>query len=255
MALLELYDVVSGYGAAPPILNGVTIAIEAGRTYCVIGPNGAGKSTLLKTICGVLTARSGHVVYDGDDITRLRPDQILARGLSFVPQDRSLFGDMSVRENLVMGGFLERRRAVLDERIERVLTMFPTLSNKLAQRAATLSGGQQQMVALGRSLMLEPRLLMVDEPSLGLAPRLADQIFETIQGFGELGIAVVLVEQNAAKGLACAEWSFVLDLGVKRFEGPADEILSDPRIRELYLGRQLAHRDDERRHGGQAEVT
>jgi branched-chain amino acid transport system ATP-binding protein len=240
MALLELTDVTAGYGAAPDILNGIGLQIEAGRTYCVIGPNGAGKSTLLKVICGLLTPRSGRVVFDGIDLGGLRPDQILGHGVCFVPQDRSLFGDMTVRENLVMGGFLERDRKLLAERMERVLTMFPMLADRLSHRAATLSGGQQQMVALGRSLMIEPRLLMIDEPSLGLAPRLADQIFDTIRQLSALDIAVLLVEQNAVRGLECAQWGIVLDLGAKRFEGPADQILADPRIRELYLGRRLS---------------
>jgi branched-chain amino acid transport system ATP-binding protein len=243
MALLELTDVAAGYGAAPNVLNGISLEVEAGRTYCIIGPNGAGKSTLLKVICGLLTPRAGRVVLDGEELNRLRPDQILARGVCFVPQDRSLFPDMTVRENLMMGGFLERDRSRLAERLEYVLTMFPELKDRLSHRAGTLSGGQQRMVALGRSLMIEPRLLMIDEPSLGLAPRLADQIFDTIRRFPDLGIAVLLVEQNAVRGLECAQWSFVLDLGTKRFEGPADEILADTRIRALYLGRRLAQRD------------
>jgi branched-chain amino acid transport system ATP-binding protein len=240
MALLELTDVTAGYGAAPDILNGIGLQIEAGNTYCIIGPNGAGKSTLLKVICGLLTPRSGHVVFDGVELGGLRPDQILMHGVCFVPQDRSLFGDMTVRENLVMGGFIERDRKRLADRMDRVLTMFPMLADRLSHRAATLSGGQQQMVALGRSLMIEPRLLMIDEPSLGLAPRLADQIFETIRQLTELDIAVLLVEQNAVRGLECAQWGIVLDLGAKRFEGPADQILADPRIREMYLGRRLS---------------
>jgi branched-chain amino acid transport system ATP-binding protein len=243
MALLELTGITAGYGAAPDILNGISLQVETGRTYCIIGPNGAGKSTLLKVICGLLIPRAGRVTFDGEELNRLRPDQILARGVCFVPQDRSLFADMTVRENLVMGGFLERDRRRLAQRMDRVLTLFPTLGDCLSQRAGTLSGGQQQMVALGRSLMIEPRLLMIDEPSLGLAPRLADQIFETIRRFPDLGVAVLLVEQNAVRGLECAQWGFVLDLGAKRFEGPADEILADPRIRELYLGRRVPQHD------------
>jgi branched-chain amino acid transport system ATP-binding protein len=232
MALLEVDQVTAGYGVAPDILNGVTLEVGAGQRCCIIGPNGAGKSTLLKVICGLLRPRSGRVVYGGEDITGLRPDQILLRGLCFVPQDRTLFPQMTVRENLRMGGFLERDR-----------DLFTELRDRLAQRAGTLSGGQQQMLALARALMLEPSLLMIDEPSLGLAPRLAVRIFETIRQLGDLGIAVLLVEQNARRGLECAEWGVVLDLGVKRFEGRAEDILSDPRIRELYLGRQLARRD------------
>lgn len=243
MALLEVDEVTAGYGVAPNILNGVSLEVGAGQRYCIIGPNGAGKSTLLKVICGLLNPRSGRIRYDGKDITGLRPDQILMRGLSFVPQDRTLFPQMTVRENLRMGGYLERNRRRLDERMDRALDLFTELRDRLAQRAGTLSGGQQQMLALARALMLEPSLLMIDEPSLGLAPRLAARIFETIRQLGDLGIAVLLVEQNARRGLECAEWGVVLDLGVKRFEGRAEDILSDPRIRELYLGRQLAGRE------------
>lgn len=243
MALLEIHAVEAGYGVAPNILSGVTLEVEAGQRYCVIGPNGAGKSTLLKVVCGLLHPRAGSVVFDGETITGLRPDQILVRGLCYVPQDSTLFPDMTVRENLRMGGFLERKRRTLDERMGRALDLFNELRDRLSQRAGTLSGGQQRMLALARALMLEPRLLMIDEPSLGLAPRLAARIFEAIQRLGDAGIAILLVEQNARRGLECAQWGVVLDLGVKRFEGRADEILSDPRIRELYLGRQLARHD------------
>ncbi|MEX0953044.1 MAG: ABC transporter ATP-binding protein [Nitriliruptoraceae bacterium] len=238
MALLELTDVAAGYGAAPDILNGISLEIEADRTYCIIGPNGAGKSTLLKAMCGLLHPRAGRVVLDGEDIGGLRPDQIFARGLCFVPQDRAVFPQMTVRENLNMGAFLERDRSVIAERLERVHHLFPILEERHDQRAGTLSGGQQQMVVLGRALMLDPRVMLIDEPSLGIAPQLADQIFQTIGEFASLGIAVVLVEQNVRRGLQAAEWGYVLDLGTLRFEGPADEILNDPRLRELYLGRQ-----------------
>jgi ABC-type branched-subunit amino acid transport system ATPase component len=168
---------------------------------------------------------------------------MLAAGICFVPQDASLFPTMSVRENLVMGGYLIRDRAVKRRRLEMVFETFPALAERKSQHAGTLSGGEQQMVTLGRALMIEPRVVMIDEPSLGLAPMIADQIFEKIREFRELGITVVLVEQNAVKGLESVEWGFVLDLGSMEFEGPADGILADPRIRELYLGKQLAPRE------------
>lgn len=243
MPLLEVDDVVAGYGAGPDILTGVSVTIEEGSSYCIVGPNGAGKSTLLRTIAGFLTPRSGEVRFDGTNMNGSRPDQMLAAGVCFVPQDASLFPTMTVKENLAMGGYLIDDRALLRERLDMVFETFPALADRKAQNAGTLSGGEQQMVTLGRALMIEPKVVMIDEPSLGLAPMIADQIFEKITGFKDLGITVVLVEQNAVKGLNAVDWGFVLDLGSLEFEGPADGIISDPRIRELYLGKQLAPRD------------
>lgn len=238
MPLLQLEGVSAGYGSAPNIINSVDLDVESGRSYCIIGPNGAGKSTLLRAICGVLHPRSGRVLLDGEDISRLRPDQVLARGLCFVPSDRALFPAMTVRENLEMGAFLERDKRVVSERLERALEVFPILRERATQRAETLSGGQQQQVVLGRALMMEPRVVMIDEPSLGLAPQVATQIFRTIASFTDMGISVLLVEQNVRRGLNAAQFGVVLDLGRKVLEGPANEILTDPRLRELYLGRQ-----------------
>jgi branched-chain amino acid transport system ATP-binding protein len=238
MALLELQDVNSGYGYGPDILNGVSLDVEAGKAYCIIGPNGAGKSTLLKTVAGLLKPRKGQVLFDGAAIGGRRPDLILAAGVCYVPQDRSLFPEMSVRENLVMGAFLETDKEVVKERMDRVFEMFPVLRDRLNQRAGTMSGGEQQMLALGRALMIEPRLLMIDEPSLGLAPQIAEQIFEIIRRLADLDITLLLVEQNVLRGLDCTDWAFLLDLGELRIEAPSDQILDDPRIRELYLGRQ-----------------
>ena len=237
MALLEIDQVRSGYGSGPDILHDVSLRVDAGRTYCVIGPNGAGKSTLLKVICGVLGPRHGDVSFQGASIAGMRPDQILSLGVCFVPQDRTLFPQMTVRENLVMGAYLIRNRKLVDERMERVMDMFPILRDRSNQMAQTMSGGEQQMLALARALMIEPRLMMIDEPSLGLAPQVLGQIFDIIRRLREeLDITLLLVEQNVRRGLEVADWAFVLDLGNKRFEGPADTILDDPRIRELYLG-------------------
>jgi branched-chain amino acid transport system ATP-binding protein len=243
MALLEIEDVVAGYGAGPDILTGITLSIEAGTSYCIVGPNGAGKSTLLKAIAGFLKPRAGEVRLAGTRMNGSRPDQMLAAGVCFVPQDASLFPMMTVKENLSMGGYLITDRSLLRDRMDMVYETFPALAERKNQSAGTLSGGEQQMVTLGRALMIEPKLVMIDEPSLGLAPMIADQIFEKIRGFGGLGITVVLVEQNAVKGLETVDWGFVLDLGSMEFEGPADGILADPRIRELYLGKQLAPRE------------
>jgi branched-chain amino acid transport system ATP-binding protein len=237
MALLELRSVRAGYGPGPDILTDVTIDVEAGGTYVVIGPNGAGKSTMLKVISGLLTPRDGSVVFDGKDIGGRRPDQILEAGVCFVPQDRTVFPEMTVRENLVMGGFLLRDSGKVTKRLEWVLDLFPILEERSAQLAQTMSGGEQQLLALARALMIEPKVMMVDEPSLGLAPQAAHQIFETIERLSdELGVTILMVEQNVRMGLDLADYAFVLDLGTKRFEGPSKEISEDPRIQDLYLG-------------------
>jgi len=240
--LLEVKNVSAGYGAGPNILNGVSLAIERGKTYCIIGPNGAGKSTLLRTICGLLPPRSGAIELAGQRIDGLRPDQILARGICFVPQDRSLFPDMSVAENLQMGGYTLRDRGKLAERIAAALAMFPVLADKRAQRARTLSGGQQQMLAMARALLLDPAVILLDEPSIGLAPQIVQQVFDAIAQLRATGKTLVIVEQNARKGLEHADRGYVLDLGETRLEGPAARLLDDPQIEALYLGKRRAPR-------------
>lgn len=237
MALLEIEGVRAGYGTGPDILTDVSISIEEGASYCIIGPNGAGKSTLLKTVAGILSPRDGTISFDGRPIGGLRPDRVLQAGVCFVPQDRTLFPEMTVKENLVMGGYLVRNRRLVDQRMERVFAMFPRLAERSSQLAQTMSGGEQQILALGRALMIEPRLMMIDEPSLGLAPQINAVVFDAIRRLRtEMGITVALVEQNVKKGLEATDRAFVLDLGTKRFEGPSDQILDDPRIRDLYLG-------------------
>lgn len=238
MALMEAENVSAGYGNGPNILQGISLKIEEGRTCCIIGPNGAGKSTLLRVFCGLLHAREGKVLFKGEVINRLRTEEILRRGISYVPQDRSLFPDMTVRENLRMGGYILKNRREMKERIDEVFSMFPILKARRAQQGKTLSGGEQQMLAVGRALILRPTVMMLDEPSLGLAPKVALQIFENITRLKDTGKTIILVEQNARKGLECSEWGCVLDLGTNRFEGPADEILANPRIQELYLGKK-----------------
>lgn len=246
MAFLELEGVRSGYGSGPDIITDVSFELEQGTSYCIIGPNGAGKSTLLKTISGLLSPREGSILFEGSEIGGRRPDQILTSGICFVPQDRTLFPEMTVKENLVMGGYLIRDSSLLNERIDRAFEMFPRLAERSAQLAQTMSGGEQQMLAMARALMIEPKLMMIDEPSLGLAPQISSQIFDTVNRLGsDMGITVLLIEQNVRKGLEAADWAFVLDLGTKRFEGPADTILDDPRIRDLYLGKLGATEDEE----------
>lgn len=237
MSLLELHSVRAGYGNGPDILTDVSIDVEAGGTYVVIGPNGAGKSTMLKVISGLLTPRDGEVVFDGRNIGGRRPDQILEAGICFVPQDRTVFPEMTVKENLIMGGFLLHDNAKVSERLETIMGMFPLLEERSPQLAQTMSGGEQQLLALARALMIEPKVMMVDEPSLGLAPQAAHQIFDVIKRLSaDLGVTILMVEQNVRMGLNLADHAFVLDLGTKRFEGPSKEIADDPRIRDLYLG-------------------
>ena len=237
MTLLQVNEVTAGYGVGPDILTGLSLDIEKGKSYCIIGPNGAGKSTLLRVICGLLHPRSGKIIFDGKDISKLRTDEILHRGICFVPQDFSLFPDMTVKENLRMGGYIMRDRKKVEIRIEEVFEMFPILGEKKSDLAKTLSGGQQQMLAIGRSLILQPEVIMLDEPSLGLAPVIIQQIFGSMNVLKDKGMTIIIVEQNAHKGLEFADWGCVLDLGVNRFEGPSDTILHDPRIQELYLGK------------------
>ncbi|MGH6942786.1 MAG: ABC transporter ATP-binding protein [Geminicoccaceae bacterium] len=242
MAFLEVLDLAAGYGAGPDILNGLSLRIERDRSYCIIGPNGAGKSTLLRVICGLLPVRRGKVVFKGEALGGLRADQILRRGICFVPQDHSLFPDMTVKENLRMGGYILSDRPEVERRIETALEMFPILEERSARPAKMLSGGEQQMLLLGRALVLQPELIMLDEPSLGLAPRVARQIFDNLDRLRRSGMTIVLVEQNARMGLEFAEWGYVLDLGKTVFEGSSGSILEDPRIQELYLGRRQAPR-------------
>jgi branched-chain amino acid transport system ATP-binding protein len=239
-ALLELSEIHVGYPGGPDILKGLSLEVAQGQSYCVIGPNGAGKSTMLKAIAGLLPTRSGSIRLEGRDIARLRPDQRLAGGVCFVPQDPSIFPEMTVHENLIMGAFLVEDRSLIRERLERVYGLFPLLTERAKQAAGTMSGGEQQQLLLGRALMIDPKVLMIDEPSLGLAPMIADQIFRVIRALGDLGVTVLMVEQSVVRGLGATDWAFVLDLGSKRFEGPSKGLLEDKRIRDLYLGRMAS---------------
>jgi branched-chain amino acid transport system ATP-binding protein len=240
MALLSIENIVAGYGIGPDILTGLSLEIEPDRSYCIIGPNGAGKSTLLKVICGLLPPRRGRVLFDGEDLSGLRTDQVLQRGICFVPQDRSLFPDMTVTENIRMGGYILKDRGAVEKRVDEAFEMFPILRERRSQPAKTLSGGQQQMLLLGRAMVLRPRVIMLDEPSLGLAPIVSRQIFDSMNGLKRAGISIIVVEQNARMGLKFADWGCVLDLGKFEFDGPSATVLADPRIEELYLGRQRA---------------
>lgn len=238
MVILETEDIVAGYGSGPDILKGISLQVEAGQTYCIIGPNGAGKSTYLKVIAGLLPSRKGRITFKGTDLTGWRTDQILRNGICLVPSDRSLFPDMTVRENLRMGGYVLSDQKQIDQRIEEVCELFPILDERHAQQAKTLSGGQQQQLAIGRALVLRPELIMLDEPTLGLAPKISKQIFDSIEILKRAGMTVIIVEQNARMGLEAADWGVVLDLGKNSFIAEAQKVLQDERIQELYLGKK-----------------
>ena len=238
--LLRVKGVVAGYGSGPAILNGSDLNVEPGKIHCIIGPNGAGKSTLLKAIVGILKPREGEITFEGETLNGLRPDQVLRRGIAFVPQERALFPKMSVRENLRMGGFILNDRVELQRRIDEVLERFPILKERADQHAGTMSGGQQQTLSMARAMLLWPKIVMLDEPSLGLAPKIVQEMFDIMKMLRDEGATILLVEQNAMMGLRNSDWGVVLDLGRTLFEGPAKEILTDPRIQELYLGGHTA---------------
>jgi branched-chain amino acid transport system ATP-binding protein len=234
--LLLVEGVVAGYGDGPAILEGAGLAVRPGQVHCIIGPNGAGKSTLLKAIAGMLPIRRGRIALRGKRLDGLRPDQVLREGVAFVPQERALFPKMTVRENLRMGGFILRDERVLRQRIDEVMDRFPILRERAEQKAGTMSGGQQQTLSMARTLILRPEIVMLDEPSLGLAPRAVREMFDIVRVIADRGVTVLLVEQNAIMGLRHADWGVVLDLGRTLFQGPAAEVLADARIKELYLG-------------------
>jgi branched-chain amino acid transport system ATP-binding protein len=235
MALLELADVSAAYGPIQ-ILHGVSLHVDASEVVAVIGPNGAGKSTTFKVIMGFINYLGGRMSFDGHDLVGQRPDRILALGLGYVPQGRVVFTQMTVRENLEMGAYLERDKAKVQAAMEWVFALFPRLGERLRQRAGSMSGGEQQMLAMGRALMMRPKMLMLDEPSLGLSPRLVDEVFDKTVELARAGLTVMLVEQNAARALEISDRGYVLELGRNRFEGRGPDLLANPDVRRLYLG-------------------
>jgi branched-chain amino acid transport system ATP-binding protein len=232
--LLEVHGLTAGYGAGP-ILFGVDMQVARGELVALIGANGAGKSTLLGVLSGLVPITSGTVHFAGRDITRAEPDTVVAAGLAHVPQGRRLFATMSVEKNLLLGAYLRRGREVrLD--LERVLSYFPALQDKLARDAGTLSGGEQQMVAIGRGLMARPNLLMIDEPSLGLAPKVVERVVEVATEIHREGIAMLLVEQDVVMALEAASRAYVLENGRITLSGKSEELERDPAVRKAYLG-------------------
>jgi len=232
--LLVVHDVVAGYVPGVDILQGVHLTVADGELVAIIGPNGAGKSTLVKAVFGLVTVRSGAVRLRGTDITSLSAHELVERGVGYVPQVRNVFGSLSVEENLRMGLFL--RPALLAERLEAIVALFPVLGERRSTRAGSLSGGQRQVLAMARALMMEPSVLLLDEPSAGLSPMMQDEVFDRIGEINASGVSVLIVEQNAHKALRVCDRGYVLDQGRDAYTGTGAELLVDPKVIELYLG-------------------
>ncbi|HEX8809115.1 MAG TPA: ABC transporter ATP-binding protein [Xanthobacteraceae bacterium] len=232
--LLSLAEVHAGYGSTE-ILRGVNFALHSGEIVTILGPNGAGKSTMSRTISGIVRTWRGSIRFNGASIEREAPAKIVERGLIHVPEGRRIFPNMTVRENLDLGTYRRARRSRAENR-ERVFSIFPRLSERQSQRAGTLSGGEQQMLAIGRGLMGEPDLLMLDEPSLGLSPLLVEELFALIKWINKQGIALLLIEQNVVQSLDVAQRAYILDNGRFVLEGPAAELGKDPKLKHAYLG-------------------
>jgi len=232
--MLTLTDVAAGYGSLQ-ILHGVTFTVNQGEIVALLGANGAGKTTSLRVISGLVNARGGSVVFDGQDVTNTRSDKRVGMGLVQVAEGRELFGTLTVEENLTMGAWTTSH-AQRQETLAEVLDLFPILAERSKQRAETMSGGQQQMLAIGRALMARPKLLMLDEPSIGLAPKLVSQVLDSVQRIRDTGVTVLIVEQNAAATLAISDRAYVIESGAIAFEGKGTQLLDDDRVRRAYLG-------------------
>jgi branched-chain amino acid transport system ATP-binding protein len=237
--LLLLDNIFAGYGKMT-ILNGATARVRCGAITTVIGPNGAGKSTMFKAIFGLLRVRSGTITLDGRDITNFSPRQLLDVGVAYVPQGRNVFPELSVRHNLELGGVALAAQASLPRRIEETMQRFPMLKERAHAQASTLSGGQQKMLEVARGLLLDPKLLLIDEPSIGLAPLMVQEIFELLKALRDKGVTILMIEQNAKQALQVSDYGLVLEQGQTRIEASAAEILADPRIAQLFLGGGLA---------------
>jgi branched-chain amino acid transport system ATP-binding protein len=232
--LVEATDVVAGYVPEVNILNGMNLTMAPGEFVGIIGPNGAGKSTFLKAVLGLVTVRSGTVLLEGEDITGRKAHELVARGVGFVPQTANVFPSLTVTENLEMGCYIKPAR--FREQADYVYSLFPRLRERAGQRAGSLSGGERQMVAMGRALMLDPKLLLLDEPSAGLSPILQDQVFLQCKQINATGVAILMVEQNARRCLQVCDRGYVLDQGQNAYTGTGRELLGDPKVIELYLG-------------------
>ena len=233
--MLELKNLSSGYGAIEA-LKGINIRLDKGEIVTLIGANGAGKSTTLRSITGLVPPASGEIIYEGRRLNGMPTHQITALGISMVPEGRAIFANLSVSENLELGAYLQKDKTQNEKQLDRVFALFPRLKERRKQAGGTLSGGEQQMLAIGRALMARPRLLLLDEPSLGLAPLLVHAIFEAVDQINKEGTSILLVEQNANAALKHSHRAYVLETGTIIMEGPSDQLTADPRVREAYLG-------------------
>jgi len=240
--MLKLENVVAGYGYGPDIIKNINLELNKGDIKCIIGPNGAGKSTVLKAIAGIIKPRNGTVVFNSENgdvnLSGMETYKIMKTGLCFIPQDRSLFTTLTVAENLAMAGYTLTDKQELKIRTEEVLETFPRLKERLSQYAGTMSGGEQQQLIFARAIILKPQVILIDEPSLGLAPAIVEQAFQHIENIASKGVSILLVEQNARRGLSSSNYGTVMDLGEIVFEKDASEVLNDDRIQELYLGKR-----------------
>src|SRR5262249_49821817 len=237
--MLNLRDVYAGYGGGD-VLQGVNLVVEQGSITCVVGPNGAGKSTVLRTISGLLKPRRGQITFNGRSLVGMSPRQILSLGIVQVAQNRSLFPKMTVRENVRLGAFILRDTALVERRLREVEDLFPVVKERAQDRADSLSGGQQRLVEFARSLMLDPPLILLDEPSMGLDPRTHKQVFDTIKSMHSVGRTILVVEQNARAGLRTSTHGVVMESGRVRLEGSHEDILNNPEIAHLYLGATIS---------------
>ena len=234
MAYFEGAKMTAGYGDGPDIISSCSITANKGEIVAILGPNGAGKSTAMKAMLGLLKLKSGSVTLNGEDISNINPQDRVKKGISFVPQTRNVFAELTVRENLEIGGFLTE--GSLDNKIESIYSLFPILSEKKSQIVGQLSGGQRQQVALGRALMSDPSVLMLDEPTAGVSPIVMDELFEHIIKVKNTNVAVIMVEQNAKQALSISDRGYVLVTGQNKFEGSGNDLLEDPEVRRSFLG-------------------
>jgi branched-chain amino acid transport system ATP-binding protein len=238
--MLEISNLVCRYGKVTA-LKGISLKVPAKQLVVLVGANGAGKSTTLRAISGLVPAASGKITFDGQDITGKSPGRILSLGIAHCPEGRRVFSQMTVLENLEMGCYLRSDSKGIADDLDRIFGLFPRLAERRRQVAGTLSGGEQQMLAIGRAMMSRPKLIMFDEPSLGLAPNIVEQTFSIIQGIREAGTTVLMVEQNAYAALDMCNYAYLLEAGTMALEGPGDKLINDPHVREAYLGAGLAH--------------